>query len=259
VPYLLAANSINYGRPWRLNCVEALAACFYICGHEDWAKEVLKHFSYGDAFLEINSKLLKRYAACANEEEVKKAEEEWLAKIEKEYADSRAARDAEGADDMWTVGNTNRIDVPDSDEEDDEDKDGEEKDKDDEEEDEDEAEKDPYAISDDEEDDEEQMAEIRRKILNSKPFQNPSSEFERDAKPQPVRIERPPEQHLPVDSDAESGSAISDDEDDEAFDRIINATPVTDRTGIIAKQRQKGKDTFSASFSRTVMSAPKRG
>ncbi|KAL2013993.1 hypothetical protein VTN00DRAFT_1518 [Thermoascus crustaceus] len=248
LPYLVAANSVNYGRPWRLNCVEALAACFYICGHEDWAEEVLKHFSYGHAFLDINSKLLKRYAACSNEEEVKKAEEDWLAKIEQEYADSRAARDAEGADDMWTVGNTNRIEVPDSDDE--EDEDGEEKEDDNEE---DEVDKDPFAISDDSED-EEQMAEIRRKILNSKPFQNPSE----PEKPQPEKIERPPEQQLPVDSDAESGTGASD-EDDEAFDNIINATPVTDRTGIIAKQRQKGKDTFSASFSRTVLTAPKRG
>ncbi|KAL4781904.1 hypothetical protein BJX76DRAFT_359492 [Aspergillus varians] len=240
LPYLIAANTVNYGKPWRLNCVEALAACFCICGHEDWAEIVLKNFSYGEAFLEINSQLLKRYAACETEEDIKRTEEEWLAKIEREYEDSRAEG---GADDMWTVGNTNRNLQPDSDDDDNSDK---EESEDDEEQVE---EKDPYAISDDSED-EAQMAAIRAKILNSKAFQNPSV----PDKAQPERIERPDAGPL-EDSDAESGSDASEDD---AFDNIINATPVTDRTGIIAASKHKPNDTFSASFSRTVVNAPKR-
>ncbi|BCR83724.1 ribosome biogenesis TSR3 family protein [Aspergillus chevalieri] len=261
LPYLIAANTVNYGKPWRLNCVEALAACFYICGHEDWAKDVLKPFRYGDAFLEINNKLLKRYAACATEEEVKKTEEEWLAKIEAEYA---ANRDV-GADDMWTVGNTNRQVVDSDSDDDDKDEEDEEsnKKKDEngsgDEEEEGEEDKDPFAISDDSED-EAQMAEIRQKILNSKSFQNPSVDDDDDRPTnQPEKVTRPDEQPvLREDSDAESGSAGSENEDDEEFDNIINATPVTDRTGIISTSRRKGKETFSASFSRTVVNAPKR-
>jgi hypothetical protein len=38
VPFLIATNPVNYGKPWRLNCVEALAAGFYITGHDDWAE-----------------------------------------------------------------------------------------------------------------------------------------------------------------------------------------------------------------------------
>jgi pre-rRNA-processing protein TSR3 len=251
VPYLIAANSVNYGRPWRLNCAEALSACFYICGHEDWAVEVLKHFSYGEAFLDINSQLLKRYATCSNEEEIQKTEQEWLAKIEREYTESRAERDAGGTDDMWKRGNTNRnIPVDTSDEDDDQSKEcgTGDSDKEDEEHDSD-NERDPYGIPDDSED-EEEMAEIRRKILNSKPFQNPSL----SDKTPPQKIARPGRE-LPIDSDAESRTSGSDDE---AFDNIINATPVTDRTGIIEKQKRKGKDTFTASFSRTMISAPSK-
>lgn len=249
VPYLIAANTVNYGKPWRLNCVEALAACFYICGHPEWAQEVLKNFRYGEAFLEINSELLDRYAACQTEEDVKRTEEEWLAKIEQEYEDSRV----EGADDIWTVGNTNRQPAnresgDEDDDDDDEDESGEEG-SEAEEESEEEEDKDPFAISDDSED-EEQMAEIRRKILESKSFKNPSAAD----KEQPEKIARP-EQPVYEDSDAESGSAGSEDED---FDNIINATTVTDRTGIKEIQRRRGKETVSASFSRTELSAPKR-
>lgn len=224
--------------------------------------------------------MLKRYAACANEEDVKKTEEEWLAKIEREYAASRA--DA-AADDIWTVGNTNRRIVDSDDEEDsDEDEDDdpehkkqkyENKIEDDENDDEEEEDKDPFALSDDSNSEEEaQMAEIRRKTLASKSFQNPSLEPDDDGsndnsnnkngyKLQPTKITRPADQ-TPVpleDSDAESGSAGNSDGDgDDAFDNIINATPVTDRTGIIESSRRKGKETFSASFSRTVVNAPKK-
>ncbi|KAI1831623.1 hypothetical protein DTO006G1_4440 [Penicillium roqueforti] len=242
LPYLIAANTVNYGKPWRLNCVEALAACFAICGRLEWAEDLLRHFSYGPTFLEINQELLARYAACETEEDVKRTEEEWLTKIEREYEDSRV----DGGDDVWTKGNTNRL--PARTDEDDDDESGDEDDENagsDEEEDED---KDPFAISDDSED-EEQMAEIRRKILNSKAFKDP----EEEERQQPEKITRP--EQLYVDSDAESGSEGSEDE---AFDNIINATTVTDRTGIKAIQQRKGSETVSASFSRAEISAPKK-
>lgn len=248
MPYLVAANSVNYGRPWRLNCAEALAACFFICGHEDWAHEVLAHFSYGEPFLEINSQLLKRYAACSNEEEIKKAEEKWLSKIEREYSESRLEGDGIGNEDAWKGGNLNRRPVIDSDDEDEDDSDASCSDNEDGEEGGVEIADDPLALSD-EEDDEEEMAELRRRVLASKPFSTPSTE---EKKP-PERIERPA---VPVDSDSESGPDFADNT---AFDNIIDATPVTDRTGINAKQKVRNGGEASAVFSRSALNAPKKG
>lgn len=123
----------------------------------------------------------------------------------------------------------------------------------------------------DESDDEEEMAELRRRVLQSRPFMNPTggdqkpsaatsfiNRTERDQKPPPDKIPKP--EALPVDSDAESGSDLGGD-DDLAFDNIINATPVTDQTGIQAKQRLRGgpgDDHATAVFSRTVVGAPKK-
>ncbi|EEQ87883.1 pre-rRNA-processing protein TSR3 [Blastomyces dermatitidis ER-3] len=244
LPYLVAANSVNYGRPWRLNCAEALAAAFYICGHEDWAGEVLKKFSYGRAFLEINSQLLKRYAACKTEEDVKNTQEYWLEKIEREYSESRMDK---GTDDMWTVGNTNRRNIPDSEgeEEEEESEDGEESGGQDDEE--DYSDRDLYALPE-ESDDEEEMAELRRRVLNSKPFTNVTTD-ETESKPQLEKTKRPEaprngaagtvlgSRQANILDDDGNGDDSQDDSEDATFDKIINATVTTDRTGILAKQR----------------------
>ena len=261
LPYLVAANPVNYGRPWRLNCVEALAACFAICGHLDWAEIALQHFSYGKPFLEINSQLLKRYAACENEEQIKKAEETWLAKLEKEYSQNRTNKGADGEDDVWAGGNMNRMEPAGDSEDEDEDEDNSDEDGSNE------AESLQQGVAldlpPDEEDDDEaaEMAEIRRKILASKPFaESLKSESASRTTPQSsvdcqvLGSTNPASQpQTLLDSDAESGS---EEEDYDDFDQIANATTVTDRTGITARERQKKMEQASTSFSRAIVTAP---
>ncbi|KAF3059033.1 Ribosome biogenesis protein TSR3 [Trichoderma lentiforme] len=288
LPYLVAANTVNYGKPWRLNCVEALAAAFAICGHLDWAEQILAPFSYGPSFLEINSSLLKRYAACADEAEVKKTEEEWMERLEQEYAESRE----EGNNDIWTSGNTNRrapIDSDDDEEEEDGDEDNsdedenseeegsidgiylgkrppKQKDQDKEDEDEEDEDKDPYALSDDSDDDA-AMEEIRRKVLASKTFTNPNPNV--DEKQKPSTIPRPQQRFkadldIEPDSDNDNGGDSSEDgegsgDDDDEFDNIIAATPVTDRIGLEKLKKERARAAITTrTFSSNVVSAPGR-
>lgn len=89
LPYLVAANPVNYGRPWRLNCVEALAACFAITGHRDWAEQVLSHFTWGHAFLELNEELLDIYEDCTDANSVQEAQQAYLDAIEQEAEQRR--------------------------------------------------------------------------------------------------------------------------------------------------------------------------
>lgn len=134
LPYLVAANQVNYGRPWKLNCVEALAACFAIVGHTDWAADLLSNFSWGHAFLDINKELLEVYQQCTDAESVQKAQDEWLEKLQDEVKQRKERDDGE---DIWMQGNTNRRDLPpmsDSEDEDDDDEDAEDDEEEDEEE-----------------------------------------------------------------------------------------------------------------------------
>ncbi|RKF76106.1 Ribosome biogenesis protein TSR3 [Golovinomyces cichoracearum] len=260
LPYLVAANNVNYGKPWRLNCVEALGAAFYICGHPEWAEEILSHFSYGETFLEINSSILKRYAACADQADVKKAEEAWMARLDKEYSDQRADENSNTGN-LWKGGNSNHK-LPVSSDEGDTDE-GEEKNshepigiylgkkssssKESNEEVEDNSQVVHNSCSESNDDSEEEMVELRRKVLASKPFSGPIT-TERNS-----RIERIPR---PI-SKEESYTEANYGDDDE-FDRIIDATPVTDRTGIMAKQKAKFEPHSRAAFSGSIPSSLKR-
>lgn len=113
LPYLVAANQVNYGRPWRLNCVEALAACFAIVGRMDWATQLLENFSWGLSFLKINAELLELYQKCTDSESVKKAEEAWLDQLEQETQERKQQSQDE---DLWLMGNVNRLNKLDLDE-----------------------------------------------------------------------------------------------------------------------------------------------
>jgi pre-rRNA-processing protein TSR3 len=78
LPFLVAANPINYGRPFRLTTVEALAAGLYILGEPDRAEEILAKFTWGETFLELNAEPLRRYADCVDSGEVVSVQAEYL-------------------------------------------------------------------------------------------------------------------------------------------------------------------------------------
>jgi pre-rRNA-processing protein TSR3 len=48
LPFLIAANPVNYGRPFKMNTAEAMAACMYIAGFKDDALLMMEPFSYGE-------------------------------------------------------------------------------------------------------------------------------------------------------------------------------------------------------------------
>jgi len=79
LPFLVAANPVNYGTPFQLSTVEALAGALAILGERDRAEEILSKFTWGHTFLELNAEPLERYAACADSTAVLAVQDDYLA------------------------------------------------------------------------------------------------------------------------------------------------------------------------------------
>lgn len=78
LPFLVAANPVNFGKPFKLSTVEALAAALVIMGYSQKAEEILAKFSWGHVFLELNREPLEEYAAAKDSSEVVRIQMEYL-------------------------------------------------------------------------------------------------------------------------------------------------------------------------------------
>ena len=72
LPFLMAANPVNFGKPCKLSSVEALAAALYILGEKERAHALLSKVSWGIRFLEVNREPLDLYAEAKDSSEVVK-------------------------------------------------------------------------------------------------------------------------------------------------------------------------------------------
>ncbi len=61
LPLLLAANPVNYGKPFLLSSLEAVAAALLLTGHREEAEQLLGLYKWGRSFLELNQRLIERY------------------------------------------------------------------------------------------------------------------------------------------------------------------------------------------------------
>lgn len=124
LPYLVAVNPINYGRPCKLSCVEAFAAAFYIVGLQDLGEMLLKKFKWGPGFYELNEELLKRYSQCHTSDEVVAAQNAYLNEV-REVDEQTRLRDPTdiGSDEESYNPNHRTYELPSDDESSDEDED----------------------------------------------------------------------------------------------------------------------------------------
>ncbi len=74
LPFLVAANPINYGIPTKLSSSEAVMASLWILGFKDQALEIADSVKWGSAFLHINMERLESYARAKSSKEVVEAQ-----------------------------------------------------------------------------------------------------------------------------------------------------------------------------------------
>jgi pre-rRNA-processing protein TSR3 len=77
LPFLVAANPVKFGQPFRLSTLEALAAALYLLGRKDQAADILGIYNWGLRFLELNREPLNDYVAAQNAEGVRRAQSEY--------------------------------------------------------------------------------------------------------------------------------------------------------------------------------------
>lgn len=78
LPYMLAANPVNWGHPFKLSSVEALAASLYIMGYQEQAISALSKFSWGEQFIKLNQEPLDRYSQAETSAEVVRIQMEYV-------------------------------------------------------------------------------------------------------------------------------------------------------------------------------------
>lgn len=92
LPRLMATNPVNYGKPFKLNCVEALAAAFYICQAKPLGDQLLSKFAWGSNFPALNHAFFARYRECRSSQEVAQAADQFALEEEEERLERQLAK-----------------------------------------------------------------------------------------------------------------------------------------------------------------------
>jgi len=70
LPFLIAGNPVNFGKPTKLSTVEALSAALFIAGFQEQGRRLLSVFVWGHTFLELNDERLEAYASAKDSTDV---------------------------------------------------------------------------------------------------------------------------------------------------------------------------------------------
>ena len=78
LPFLVAVNPTNFGHPYQLSSVEALASTLYIIGYKEQAEKLMSKFKWGMNFFTVNREPLEMYSQSKEYGDVEKWESLYL-------------------------------------------------------------------------------------------------------------------------------------------------------------------------------------
>jgi len=78
LPYLVAANPVNYGEIGKLSTVEALASALFIAGYREIADLLLSKFKWGPSFLSLNREPLELYSKARDSSEIVEIQKQFI-------------------------------------------------------------------------------------------------------------------------------------------------------------------------------------
>ena len=78
LPFIVAANPVNYGKPFKLTTLEAFATAVYILGDTEKAEGMLNLYKWGPSFLTLNKEPLEDYRNAKNSSEIIKIMKQYM-------------------------------------------------------------------------------------------------------------------------------------------------------------------------------------
>jgi len=78
LPFVVAANPVNYGKPFKLTTLEAFVTALYILDEVEKAKEILNLYKWGPHFLVLNKEPLDEYRKARNSSEIIEVMKQYL-------------------------------------------------------------------------------------------------------------------------------------------------------------------------------------
>ncbi len=81
LPYMLASNPINWGKPMELNSAEAGMASLFILGEREQAETFLGRFNWAPEYMRLTGELLEEYSSATDRAEVVRIQNEYIDSI----------------------------------------------------------------------------------------------------------------------------------------------------------------------------------